>query len=194
MRNVAIGVLLAVVGAVALGVARHPRAAAAGPPHRPAPAPPAFTITSSAFANGARIPARYTADGANVSPPLAWKHAPRGTKSFALIMDDPDAPRGTFTHWVLYDLPATQSSLPTAVPASAVLPKLGRAKQGVNDTGGVGYFGPAPPAGKVHHYRFTLYALRNATGLPARATRARVEKALKPLRLGQTRVTGAYSR
>ncbi len=116
----------------------------------------ALTLTSSSFAPNARIPTRIAAPpcgGENRSPELRWSDAPARTRSFAIVMHDPDAPRaGGFTHWVLYDLPASTTSL----AENAALPA---GERGTNDTGAIGYFGPCPPPGKAHRYRITLYAL-----------------------------------
>jgi len=153
-----------------------------------------FDITSAAFEDGGTIPSRHTADGADVSPPLSWQTPPEGTVSLALIVDDPDAPRGAWTHWVLYDLPAGQTSLPEGVPTDNALPELGGARQGVNDFRDIGYGGPSPPPGPVHHYRFTLYALDSELGLPPGASKAEVEKAMQGHVLGQARLVGTYGR
>ncbi len=154
-----------------------------------------FVITSSAFKDHERIPARFTADGADLSPPLAWRDAPEGTVSFLLIMDDPDAPRGTWTHWILHNLPAQHNHLPEGVPPKETLAHLGGARQDTNDFGRIGYGGPAPPRGPVHHYRFTIYALKRMLELPRGARRAQVDAALKAdVILGQARLVGTYSR
>jgi Raf kinase inhibitor-like YbhB/YbcL family protein len=107
-------------------------------------------VTSSAFQAGQAIPTKYTCEGADISPPLQWSGVPAGAKSLALICDDPDAPVGTWVHWVLYDLPVTATDLVEKVPASETL-SLG-AKQGINDFKRVGYGGPCPPPGKPHRY------------------------------------------
>ena len=114
-------------------------------------------LTSAAFADGQTIPAKYTCDGSDVSPPLAWTNSPASAKGFALIADDPDAPGGTWVHWVLYDLPAGTSALPEDVAKSQYIP--GNAKQGLNNFRRLGYGGPCPPPGKPHRYFFKLYAL-----------------------------------
>jgi hypothetical protein len=136
----------------------------------------ALTLTSSSFESG-RIPARFTCNGAETSPQLAWTAPPAGTASLALIVTDPDAPGGRFTHWVLYDLPAGKRELPEG------LAKLGQledgARQGRNDFDAVGYGGPCPPGKAAHHYVFTLYALDAKLNLAAGATRKQVESALQ---------------
>jgi len=147
-------------------------------------------LTSTAFGEGATIPQKYTGDGADVSPPLTWSGAPEGTQSFALICDDPDAPRGTWVHWVLSNLPADQKDLPEG--ASSTLPS--GARQGKNDFGKTGYGGPAPPPGKPHRYFFKLYALKSALDLAAGATKQQLEKAMKDHILAQAQLMGKYGR
>jgi Raf kinase inhibitor-like YbhB/YbcL family protein len=114
-------------------------------------------LTSTAFTEGAAIPAKHTCDATNVSPPLKWTGVPPGAKSLVLIVDDPDAPSGTWAHWVLYDLPATTNELAEDVPKSQYV--TSGAKQGLNDFRHLGYGGPCPPPGKAHRYFFKLYAL-----------------------------------
>src|SRR5205823_9556285 len=114
-------------------------------------------LKSSAFQSGAEIPRKYTCDANDVSPSLSWDKAPAGTKAFALIADDPDAPVGTWVHWVLFDLPPGTTELAEDTPKSQHLP--GGAKQGLNDFRRLGYGGPCPPPGKPHRYFFKLYAL-----------------------------------
>ncbi len=154
-----------------------------------APAPP-FTLLSPAFENGATIPARYTCEGENLSPELGWEGAPAKTRSFALIVDDPDAPGGTFTHWVLFDIPADLSSLPEGVRPGEV------GVSGRNDFGRVGYGGPCPPPGDgPHRYFFTLYALDvESLGLSEGASRDQVEQALKDHVVGKAQLMGRYER
>jgi Raf kinase inhibitor-like YbhB/YbcL family protein len=145
-----------------------------------------FVLTSSAFPDDGAIPKKYSCDGERISPPLKWSGAPAGTKSFALIVDDPDAPGGTFTHWIVFDLPATQNEIPEA--ASSV------GKGGLNGTRQIGYTGPCPPSG-THRYFFTLYAVDVASlGLNDGATRADVDKALQSHTIAQTQLMGKYSR
>ena len=116
----------------------------------------AMDLTSSAFEDADAIPARYTCDGLDVSPPLSWGSVADGTRALALIADDPDAPGGTFVHWVIYDLPPDTRRLPEDVPDQQTLPS--GAGQGVNGAGSIGYMGPCPPSG-THRYFFKLYAL-----------------------------------
>ena len=150
-----------------------------------------FTLTSPAFHHEGPIPARYTCDGANVSPPLAWREAPASTVTFALICDDPDAPRGTFVHWVLWDLPATVHSLPEAVPTAPILEN--GARQGRNSAGGIGYTGPCPPSG-THRYFFTLYALDSSPDVIEGATKDELLFAIRGHVLEDTQLMGRYAR
>lgn len=152
----------------------------------------AFSLSSSAFAAGAEIPEQYTCEGADASPALSWRGAPAGTKAFALIADDPDAPVGTWVHWVLYDVPADTTELAKGVPTDATL-RTG-AKQGVNDFRKTGYGGPCPPPGKPHRYVFTLYALDAPTGLKPGARKADVLRAIQGHVLAQTELIGTYKR
>ncbi len=149
-------------------------------------------VTSTAFREGASIPKQYTGDGADASPPLSWSGAPAAAKSLALICDDPDAPRGTWVHWVLFNLPPNTAELPEGVPSQATLPS--GAKQGSNDFKKIGYGGPAPPKGKPHRYFFKLYALDTMLDLPEGATKQDLEKAMKGHILGQGQLMGTYQR
>jgi Raf kinase inhibitor-like YbhB/YbcL family protein len=154
--------------------------------------PMSIEVTSTAFQQGTSIPKKYTSDGADVSPPLRWSDPPAGTKSFTLIVDDPDAPRGIWVHWVLYSLPAQTRELEEGVPTIPTLPS--GAKQGKNDFGNIGYGGPAPPKGKAHRYFFKLYALEVAVDLPVGSTKAEVEHAMKGRILAQGQLMGTYQR
>lgn len=149
-------------------------------------------LTSPAFREGETIPKTYTADGEDASPPLRWGDPPAGTQSFALIADDPDAPRGTWVHWVLFDLPAGERGLGQGTPKEEALPN--GAKQGKNDFRKVGYGGPSPPPGKPHRYFFKLYALDAPLGLPAGATKAQVEGGMKGHVLAEGQLMGKYGR
>jgi Raf kinase inhibitor-like YbhB/YbcL family protein len=151
-----------------------------------------FHITSTAFSNGASIAKNYTCDGPDVTPPLNWTGAPAGTQSFALIADDPDAPAGTWVHWVLYNLPANAKELPEGVKKQEQLPD--GTLQGRNDFRKVGYNGPCPPPGKPHRYFFKLYALNAKLTLKAGATKNDVESAMKGHILAQTELMGKYGR
>jgi len=177
---------IAVSMLAAVGLAKEPGDTAA---HHGASV---FTLASRAFERGEPIPQVYTADGADISPPLAWHHAPSGTKAYVLVCEDPDAPGGTWVHWVLYDIPATLEALPENVPQARRV--LGSARQGENDFGEIGYGGPAPPPGKPHRYFFTLYALDEVTGLEAGARKRTLLKRIKGHVLGTARVFGIYGR
>jgi Raf kinase inhibitor-like YbhB/YbcL family protein len=152
----------------------------------------AFELTSAAFAAGATIPQKHTCDGGDVSPPLAWNDPPSGTKAFALVCEDPDAPAGTWVHWVLYDVPATARSLPEGVAPEPSRPDGSR--QGRNDFKKIGYGGPCPPPGRPHRYFFRLYALDAPTGLEPGATRAELAKAVAAHARGSAEVIGRYGR
>ena len=153
----------------------------------------AFALSSTAFKDGAAIPVKHTCDGADVSPPLAWSGAPPGTRTFALIADDPDAPAGTWVHWVLYNLPATVSELPENV-AKVETHDLGGARQGRTDFRRPGYCGPCPPPGPAHRYFFKLYALDALLNLKAGAQKKDVEAAMQGHVLGTTQLMGTYAR
>jgi hypothetical protein len=152
----------------------------------------AFELTSSAFSAEGTIPDRYTCEGANVSPTLRWSHAPEGTQGFALVCEDPDAPGGTFTHWLIYDIPPAREELPEDVPAEPTL--SWGAAQGRNDFGNVGYGGPCPPAGETHRYFFRLYALDQALDLPPGASRSQLLSAIEEHALARTGLMGRYGR
>ncbi len=151
-----------------------------------------LVITSSAFAEGAEIPARYTCDGKNASPPLEWSNVPDGTNSFALILEDPSSPVRNFTHWVIFNLPSDTRSLPEDVPDDEEL--TSGALQGECGIGIIGYFGPCPPEGYPHHYCFTLYALDTSLDLAAGASKGQVLQAMEGHILAQGRLIGIYSR
>jgi Raf kinase inhibitor-like YbhB/YbcL family protein len=151
-----------------------------------------IVLTSAAFQAGADIPRKYTCDAEDISPPLRWTNAPAGAKSFALIADDPDAPGGTWVHWVIYDLPADTKELPEAVAKTEALPS--GAKQGVNDFRKLGYNGPCPPSGSTHRYYFRLYALDAPANLKPRATKQQVLEAVKGHMLGEGELMGRYRR
>jgi Raf kinase inhibitor-like YbhB/YbcL family protein len=148
-------------------------------------------LSSTAFKNGEYIPNKYTGEGLDVSPPLKWSAVPEGTKSIALIADDPDAPRGTWTHWVAWDIPPDTTELPEAVPAQKTLDN--GIKQGANDFGKFGYGGPMPPPGSDHRYYFRVYALKNPPN-PAGAKKKDLEQAMQGQILGQGELMGRYKR
>lgn len=154
----------------------------------------ALILTSSAFAEGGAIPAKHSCDGADVSPPLAWSGAPPGTVTFALIVDDPDAPAGTWVHWVLFNLPSNLMALPEGVPKTDPLRQFGAALQGRNDFRRVGYGGPCPPTGRAHRYFFRLYALSVALPLRSGAGKQEVERAMRAHVLAETTLMGTYAR
>jgi len=155
----------------------------------------AFTLQSPSFEHQGAIPAKHTCQGGDHAPALAWSGAPAGTKSFALIIDDPDAPdprapKTTWVHWVLYDLPAATAALPEGITAAS-LPA--GARQGVNDWGRTGYGGPCPPIGR-HRYFHKLYALDAALGDLGTATKADVERAMQGHVLGEAQLVGTYEK
>jgi Raf kinase inhibitor-like YbhB/YbcL family protein len=152
----------------------------------------ALHITSPDFSEGEAIPKKSTCDAQDVSPKLEWNEPPANTESFALIMDDPDAPAGTWVHWVLYDLPADAKELPERVPRQEQLAR--GARQGRNDFGKIGYSGPCPPPGKPHRYFFKLSALDTKLNLKSGATKADLERAMKPHILAQAELIGRYGR
>lgn len=152
----------------------------------------AFAVTSPSFQNGVSIPKKFTCDGADVSPELQWSAPPTGTQSFALIADDPDAPAGTWTHWVLFDLPAESKALPEGVTKVDQPPTGGR--QGRNDFRRIGYGGPCPPPGKPHRYFFRVYALDEKVGLKAGASRQELEQAMEGHILATAEWMGTYRR
>jgi len=151
-----------------------------------------FVLQTKAFPQGGEIPSKYTCSGENVSPALFWSGAPPATRSFALIVEDPDAPSGTFTHWIVYDLPAGAHQLPQNVSQTDDVSGGGR--QGRNDFRRTGYGGPCPPPGKPHRYFFRLYALDSASNLPAGASRQEVESALRGHVIAQAELMGKFAR
>jgi hypothetical protein len=151
-----------------------------------------FALSSTAFSNGGEIARRYTCDGEDLSPALAWQDAPAGTQSLALIADDPDAPMGTWTHWLLWNIPPKATLLPEDVAKIEVLDNA--ARQGINDFKRIGYGGPCPPPGKAHRYFFKLYALNARLDLKPGATKAELELAIKPHVLAEAQWMGTYQR
>jgi hypothetical protein len=152
----------------------------------------AFQISSTAFQPNFDIPKPFTCDGPDGSPALRWNDPPPGTQTLALIMDDPDAPVGTWVHWVIYDLPAATRELPQGMPKDETLKDGSR--QGRNDFGRSGYGGPCPPPGPAHRYFFKLYALSSKTGLKAGAGKADLLKAMEGKILAMTELVGKYKR
>ena len=159
-------------------------------------------LSSPAFAPGDAIPSEYTCDGADISPPLAWSGAPAATRSFVLVVADPDAPSGTFHHWAIYDIPAGTRGLPAGYgpgrPAAglAPTPRAETPKEARNDFGQLGYGGPCPPSGGgAHHYHFRLMAIsRPLLDLGPAATALDVEKAAAPYTIASTKLVGTYHR
>ena len=153
----------------------------------------ALVLSSPAFANGQKIPTKYTCDGKNVSPPLQWSGAPSETRSFVLILEDPDAPSGVFRHWAVYNLPPECTALPEGVGKGSRAAQL---EQGVNDFGHARYDGPCPPAGHgTHHYHFRLAALDTPRLAVAPAAKvADIWQAAAPHNLAETELVGTYAR
>jgi hypothetical protein len=149
-------------------------------------------ITSPAFTEGQPIPRKYTCDGDDASPPLAWSGVPGEAKSLALIVDDPDAPAGTWVHWVFFNLPSTLTKLNEGLAKTPTIEGLGA--QGTNDFRKTGYGGPCPPRGKPHRYFFKLYALDTSLSLRPGASKADLEKAMRGHILAQGQMIGTYSR
>jgi len=151
-----------------------------------------IVVKSSNFKNGEYIPVKYTCDGADVSPEISWSNFPENTKSFAIIMDDPDAPVGTFTHWIIYDIPSNINKLLEDFPKVADVENI---KQGVNDFRRIGYGGPCPPPGKPHRYFFKIFALDIPNlGIPSGAPRKTVEETMKGHVIAEGYLMGLYSR
>jgi Raf kinase inhibitor-like YbhB/YbcL family protein len=149
-------------------------------------------LVSPAFAHGAVIPIEYTCDGKNLSPALSWSDVPVERRSLALVCDDPDAPRGTWVHWVLYNLPGDAVELSPGIPPLPELPS--GARQGRNDSGEIGYSGPCPPPGKPHRYYFRLYSLDILLTLPHGVSKDELEQAMSGHILGQGTLMGVYQR
>ncbi len=153
---------------------------------------PAMKLASPAFRGGLSIPPEYTCDGQDISPPLMWSDPPPGTRSLALICEDPDAHNGTWTHWVLYGLPAFVTELPAGVN-TAEIPSIG-GRQGANSFHHLGYGGPCPPAGEMHHYIFTIYAVDVYISLQDSASRENLLGALNGHVIGQGQLMGTYKK
>jgi hypothetical protein len=152
----------------------------------------AFEISSEAFKDGGYISSKHTGEGQDVSPPLKWSGAPGTTKSFALICDDPDAPRRTWVHWIIYNIPANATGLTEAVPKKERLPD--GSIQGITDFGRAGYGGPMPPPGPAHRYFFKLYALDSMPELRPKATKSELLKAMEGHVLAEAQLIGLYKR
>jgi len=149
-------------------------------------------LKTTSFTPGGFIPKRFTCEAADVSPALAWTDPPLGTQSFAIIEDDPDAPSGTFVHWVVYDLPAAYRKLPEALSGNDQMPGGGR--QGTNDFSRTGYSGPCPPPGRPHRYFIRLYAVDAILNLRPAASRKELDAAMQGHILAQAELMGRYQR
>ncbi len=149
-------------------------------------------LASTAVRHGQPMPETHGGDGGDRSPDLAWSEIPVETRSFALVVDDPDAPRGVWVHWVLFNLPADAVELAAGVPRAPELPS--GARQGVNDSGDVGYGGPCPPRGASHRYFFRLYALDCALNLPPGVNRSDLDEAMAGHILAEATLMGTYQR
>ncbi len=147
---------------------------------------------SAEFKYGDVIPNEYTCMGKDTSPELSWTGIPEGTKSIVLIMDDPDAPGGTFVHWILFNIPATTQKLTAAINKDRILEDFSR--QGMTDFGDIGYRGPCPPPGKYHRYYFRIYSLDKMIELLPGATRSQIDKAMKGHILAKGELIGIYKR
>ena len=186
--------LLILVGAGCQATQEAPESeiTSASPAEGDSELPGRLQLTSSAFSEGDSTPAQYTCDGQDISPPLNWVGVPPGTQSLALIVDDPDAPGGTWVHWVLYDIAPERSDLPEGVPLGETTEGVGT--QGENDFRKNGYKGPCPPAGTSHRYFFKLYALDTPLNLPPGAKVSEVETALLGHVLDEVQLIGQYGR
>jgi Raf kinase inhibitor-like YbhB/YbcL family protein len=152
----------------------------------------AMTISSTEFNDGAPIPPRFTCSGSDQSPPLSWNGAPGGTRSYVLLVEDPDAPSGTFVHWVVFNIPATENGMPEGTPTN---PRLTNgAIQGTNGFNVNGYKGPCPPPGGPHHYHFKLYALDAMLDLTAAADERMVQSNMSPHVKATAELVGTFSR
>jgi Raf kinase inhibitor-like YbhB/YbcL family protein len=151
-----------------------------------------FRLSSPAFNPGAPIPTGFSCTAGDHSPELVWSGAPAGTKSFALIVEDPDAPMGTFVHWVVFNLPASANGMAADAPKTPEL--ADGATQGSNGMGAVGYKGPCPPPGKTHHYHFELFALDAPLEVPLAADAAALRAAMQNHVKGTTELVGTFER
>lgn len=160
--------------------------------------PKMITIWSDTFRTGDKIPSKYTCEGKDLSPHLSWAGEPKGTKSFAIFMQDYDAPRGIFTHWIIYNIPPNIRSLPegiSKIPTIESWPfKVNFGSQGINDFGTIGYGGPCPPPGKPHRYFFKIYALDKNLALPAGEAEIEIERNMRTHILATGELIGIYGR
>jgi len=155
-------------------------------PHLVQAGPGEIWVTSPDFADGASIPRRFTCQGQNISPALAIADVPTSAKSLVLIVDDPDAPSGTFTHWLVWNIPPGTKKLPAGQPPPGAL-------QGTNDFGSVGYSGPCPPSG-THNYRFYICALNTLLNLPSKASRLAIDDAIRGHIIAMGTLMGHYAK
>lgn len=153
-----------------------------------------FTLTSRSIQDGQPIREQYTADGEDMSPQLAWQNVPEGAVELALMVEDPDAPGGDFVHWVVYNIPASMNGIDEGLPKGHHPDTQVDFVQGRNDFGKVGYNGPAPPPGKVHHYHFRLMALDKKLDLPANADKGDLRQAVRGHVIAETELVGTYQR
>ncbi len=164
-------------------------------PPQPIPAPETeMSLVSYNFQNGERIPPEHTCDGRDASPPLRWQGAPAGTAAFALVLGDPDAPGGTFTHWLVANIPVKRANLPGELPTDGTLEEPVALLQGTNDFGRTGYGGPCPPAAEIHRYFFRLYALDASLELSAGFTEEQLRQAMSGHKLAEAELMGRYAR
>lgn len=175
---------------LSLTLATAGRAGATEGSKNPAAASAKMELTSEAFQNGQRISNQYTVNGPDISPPLHWSGLPARASSLALICDDPDAPMGTWVHWVIYNIPASEHELKAGVVTQENLPD--GARQGKNSFGKIGYSGPSPPPGKPHRYFFKLYALDSKLNLPSGVKKDALLDAIKNHVLAETQLMGTY--
>ncbi len=178
---------LAILGPAILILLMHPAAWA-----QDSQKDKSIVVTSSAFKDTATIPRQYTGDGKDLSPPLQWSNLPPETKSLALTCEDPDAPRSTWFHWIIFNIPPTTRQLKEGVAKTAILPD--GSAQGSNDFGKVGYNGPSPPPGSVHHYLFKLVSLDTKLDIKPGCDKSDYYKSIKGHTLSSGQLTGQYSR
>jgi len=166
----------------------------AGEPATTGAAAPGFSLAKSAVAEGQAIDPRYTCDGEDISPQLAWEGIPEGTAELVLVLEDPDAPGGTFTHWLVYGLDPGETALPEDVPEGGEVAGPPAFTQGTNDFGTVGYGGPCPPRGETHDYVFRLLALAHPLELAGGASQDELLEAAEPHVIAETTLTAPYAR
>jgi Raf kinase inhibitor-like YbhB/YbcL family protein len=152
----------------------------------------AFELTSSAFSEGAAIPRRHACNGENLSPALLWQKTAMAVQSYALMAEDPDAPSGTFIHWVLFNIPSDRNQLPEGISVKPDIPGIGR--QGINDAQTHGYYGPCPPPGKPHRYFFKILAIDRILDLPGDCTAVQLRQAMQSHLLDSGSLMGTYHR